>query len=245
MIKKVFASNKKISLISLVFIIILGLVISKKSIAQEYRNDSLGININFIKESGFTDITEAEFCSYIHYGFRTINGYQINRHFFLGLGLGINKQTYTIWHTHFLNLYYTYYDMNIAPIYIDFRYDLRRYSHSFFAFADLGYSKLLSTNPTPGYYSYLASSNPISYAVSIDQDTYSGGLMYGFGIGYKYYISPNTSLMICLSANILGIIHNNTLIEYTTGVNAVNYPNITYNETIGDYPALCIGFTFR
>jgi hypothetical protein len=226
---------------------LLSFILPTITIAQNFGNRNMDGNDTLIKKFGFKNITvaEIELAKYSHYGFRTINGYQLNKHYFLGLGVGINSQTYTFFHSHFFKTYYSNYDMKILPIYIDFRYDIRKHWHSFFAYFDLGYSKLLTANPGSHSQSYMSSSNPITYAVSIDQDTYSGGFMYGYGFGYRYFLSPKQSLIVCLSCNIMGIIHNNTLTEYTTGVNGQHYPDIDETEKIGNYLALCIGFTFN
>ncbi len=191
---------------------------------------------NNVKTQGFSNTTNIEIYSGLVYGLRSITGYQINKHFFIGIGIGINKQKpIAIWHDMLPFQDSSYYTLIDMPIYFDLRYEIRKHKHSFFAYIDIGDAILLS----PKSYSESQSFN----GYETNTDTYSSGLMYDFGVGYKLFLSPRTAIMICLEANYIGINHNVTLYEWN--LNWQPYPNISNSgETIGSYPALGIGFCF-
>lgn len=88
-------------------------------------------NINGIKESGFTNITEVnfgfgvgDFSNDFSYGIQTVNGYLVNPYFSTGLGIGVDK----------------YKSVTLIPVFADFRANFIKGNVSPFLSTGIGYS---------------------------------------------------------------------------------------------------------
>jgi hypothetical protein len=225
-------------------------------------------NNNFeIKETGFTNITEIEIgvldvgtggngLGLLGLGLRTINGIQINKHFSIGLGIGFNwLPNYDLTTDIISQTPIPSYSLLDLPVFLDFRYYLTSNKHSFFAFANFGYSILLSSSSMSTASQIDTSSNYYllpTYYVSYSTDNYilSGGIMYGLGIGYKLFISHNVAWTISIGYNYTGtsITDNNTQYSYTIGVlgnnSSINSSPKSSTSNFGDYVAIRTGFAF-
>jgi hypothetical protein len=211
------------------------LIISIGTTAQT-QNNSNNNSVSDYKESGFTNISEIEFglgSGGSGFGLRTINGYQFNKHFFIGLGIGFNYQpNIPISPENILFAQGFNYNLKDLPVFIDVRYSILENEHSFFGYLDFGYSILLSS------YSNATISQPDSINNYYDNYKFSGGLMYAFGIGYKLFLSHNFAWTISIGYNYTGTKATDNYYNY----GYINSSPSTYR--IGDYFVLRIGFAF-
>jgi hypothetical protein len=240
-------------------------------------NKNNSSNNDEYKTTGFTNITELEGGlggnaggggnSVIGFGLRTINGFQINEHFSLGLGIGINYQpsiirpdiilnASSVYYPSYIENNYNYtYNLLSLPIFVDFRYYYTANKHAFFAYANIGYALLLSSSNESSSSSYTNTNyDPLTgsdYVMNVsNSDSYSGGLMYGFGLGYKLFISQNTAWIISIGLNITNITNNYSYSfnNYYTGLDALTTnPNMyTTNDSqkFGSYYSIRTGFAF-
>ncbi len=140
-----------------------------------FNNSNTSSNLTDFKKSGFINISEVSFCPGVgnvkfadysvknedySFGFRTINGYQVNEHLSLGVGLGIDK----------------YKNVSMLPITFDARATFLKGKVSPVFTANIGYAINLDgekgglvINPQIGVKAYI-----------------SKNIAYLFNIGYKW-----------------------------------------------------------
>lgn len=146
---------------------------TKENLPMDYsNNNSKGTDL---KKSGFINITEINYCPGIgdinfgnytvknednSFGFRTVNGYQLNEHLSLGIGIGIDK----------------YKNATLLPITVDARSTFLKGKVSPVFTANIGYavglndvSSGLIINPQIGIKTYI-----------------SRNVAYLFNVGYKW-----------------------------------------------------------
>lgn len=211
------------------------------------------IDTTLTKEKGTINISEAE-CGIgygrVNYGkglgfvITTVNGYQINKHFSIGLGIGYSYQP-NLEGTGFKDIGHGKYKLMTIPVFVDLRYNLTRKKHAFFTYIDLGRSFLLSPSSTysNNYYQMSQANNNIFEIDEVD-DGFASLMMYGIGLGYKFYLSHNMAWTISFGNDHLGI--RDIIWYYTYYINnqhSTSSSSSTFTY-IGNYFAIRTGFIF-
>jgi hypothetical protein len=109
------------------------------------------------------------------------------------------------------------------PVFLDLRYNLNRYNHSYFIFANAGYSFLLSTKHFSDSFHYTDSTYTQTTLINFQ---YNNGVYYCIGIGYKLNFKRNLAWTISLGFDYYG-----TTISYTEYQTYIYPSNPIFNSS--------------
>jgi hypothetical protein len=180
------------------------------------------------KKSEFRNLVKLGPLGFSSYGGSVIRGYQFNPYLFLGLGVGFdayrgiansdevdpvspNQNSETAASANYF-----------LPIFIDFRFYVRKSKTTFYIFVDAGYSPYLGGN----YENIPLNPNSTVSHLYYGRPT-GGGILYCPGLGFKTSITEKVGLFMDLGLKVQGY----NAIEYTPDNSGYPYPSPPYTYT--------------
>jgi hypothetical protein len=155
------------------------------------------------KKQQFCNMVRVGPIGFSSYGMNVIRGYQFNRYLFLGLGVGLDAYR-GIADSDNADLFSTDQSTGTAasanyflPIFVDFRFYLRKSKTTFFIFVDAGYSPYLGGN-----YENIQINPNATISFSYYGKPTGGGILYCPGLGFKTSLTENVGLFIDLGLKV-------------------------------------------